>query len=107
MNTSQDESNQLKRMRLISSIEGATLILLVFVAVPMKHAFGIRQATSLMGPVHGLAFVVYIWMLIQTVSVIQFTKLEVIRMVAAAFIPFGGFYNERALAKRQHPARQI
>jgi len=63
-----DELSQLRRMRLASIAEGCTLLVLVFIAVPLKHLGGHPLATAIMGPVHGLAFLLYVWTLIQTVS---------------------------------------
>ena len=96
-----DELSQLRRMRLASIAEGCTLLVLVFIAVPLKHLGGHPLATAIMGPVHGLAFLLYVWTLIQTVSGADFSGTDVVRMVAAAFIPFGGFVNARALRRRQ------
>ena len=96
-----EELGQLRRMRLVSVVEGCTLLILVFVAVPIKHLGGYAIATSIMGPVHGMAFLLYVWTLIETVSSADFPRLDVVRMVVAAFIPFGAFLNERALRRRQ------
>lgn len=96
-----DDRKQLGRMRLASILEAATLAILVFVAVPLKHAFGMPQAVSIMGPVHGLAFLFYIWMLIQSHFQIGWTGREWVRMVLCAFIPLAGFVNERLLKHRQ------
>ncbi|MGR9168966.1 DUF3817 domain-containing protein [Rhizobium sp. KDH_Rht_773_N] len=96
-----EELSQLRRMRAVSLLEGTTLLLLVGVAVPLKHLAGYPVATRLVGPVHGIAFVLYVWMLIQTVSMGGWSRGETARMVLAAFIPFGAFLNERALARRQ------
>ena len=96
-----EERSQLRRMRAVSLLEGATLVLLLGVAVPLKHLAGFPVATSIMGPIHGIAFVLYVWMLVQTLSLGGWTRAEAARMVLAAFIPFGAFVNERALARRQ------
>ncbi len=96
-----EELSQLRRMRAVSLLEGTTLLLLVGVAVPLKHLAGYPVATRLVGPVHGIAFVLYVWMLIQTVSMGGWSRGETARMALAAFIPFGAFLNERALARRQ------
>jgi integral membrane protein len=88
-------------MRAVSLLEGTTLLLLVGVAVPLKHLAGIPVVTSIMGPIHGIAFILYVWMLVQTVSMGGWTLAAAARMVLAAFIPFGAFLNERALARRQ------
>jgi integral membrane protein len=96
-----EELGQLRRMRLVSIIEGCTLLILVFVAVPIKHLSGHAIATTIMGPVHGMAFLLYVWTLIETISGADFPRADVARMVVAAFIPFGAFLNERALRRRQ------
>ena len=96
-----EELSQLRRMRAVSLLEGTTLLLLLGVAVPLKHLAGIPIATSIMGPIHGIAFVLYVWMLTQTVSGGGWTRTAAAQMVLAAFIPFGAFVNERALARRQ------
>ena len=96
-----EEFSQLRKMRYVSLAEGTTLILLIGIAVPLKHLAGFPIATQIMGPVHGVAFVVYVWMLIQTVSMGGWSTSATAKMVIAAFIPFGAFWNERALARRQ------
>lgn len=88
-------------MRAASLAEGITLVLLVLVAVPLKHLAGYPAATAFMGPIHGLAFLIYVWMLIQTTSGGGWSKSETLRLMIAAFIPFGAFANERALARRE------
>jgi integral membrane protein len=99
--TSEEERRQLRRMRLASVLEATTLALLVFIAVPLKHVFGMPQFVSAMGPVHGLAFLFYIWMLIQSHFQLRWTGAEWLRMVAFAFIPLAGFVNERLLKRRE------
>ena len=96
-----DERRQLSRMRAVSLIEGSTLLLLVFVAIPLKHLAGCPIGTRIMGPVHGMAFLFYVWMLVQTVSAGGWSRAETLRMAVAAYIPFGAFWNECALARRQ------
>jgi integral membrane protein len=93
--------NQLRRMRLVSLLEGTTLIILVFVAVPLRHLGGYRIATTIVGPVHGMAFLVYIWMLVQTISGGFIPRGYALRLMVAAFVPFGAFFNERVLRKAQ------
>jgi integral membrane protein len=96
-----EERDHLRRMRIVSLLEGSTLLLLVLVAVPLKHLAGIPAATAIMGPLHGLAFLVYVWMLIQTTSSGGLSRSETIALLVAAFVPFGAFVNERVLARRQ------
>ena len=93
--------SQLRRMRAVSLIEGSTLLLLVLVAVPLKHVAGLPIATRIMGPIHGLAFLTYGWMLIRNVAAGGWSRADIAWLSIAALIPFGAFINERALARRQ------
>ena len=96
-----EDIRQIRRMRFASLLEATTLAILVFVAVPLKHLFGISLATAIMGPIHGLAFVFYIWMMIQTIMVGDWPKSTIARMLVCAFIPLAGFVNERLLRQQE------
>jgi integral membrane protein len=93
--------DQLRRMRLLSLLEGTTLAILIFVAVPLRHLGGYRGATIIMGPIHGTIFLLYIWMLVQTISGGSIPRRDALRLVVAAFVPFGAFFNECILRKAQ------
>jgi integral membrane protein len=93
--------SQLRWMRAVSLVEGSTLLLLVLIAVPLKHVADLPIATRIMGPIHGLAFLTYGWMLVRTVAGGGWSRADIVRLSIAALIPFGAFVNERALARRQ------
>ncbi|MFC0267789.1 DUF3817 domain-containing protein [Kushneria aurantia] len=83
----------MRRLRWISWLEGTTLLLLLVVAVPLKHAAGMPLAVSIMGPIHGVAFLLYLSALFRVVAMGGWDTTDVARMVLAAFIPFGAFIN--------------
>lgn len=87
------ELGQIWRLEAASLVEGSTLVLLLFVAVPLKHLGGWPAASSVLGPVHGLAFLFYVWTAIETASGGGWTRREVARLLLVAFVPFGGFAN--------------
>lgn len=99
------EYEQLRRLKIASIFEATTLVLLVCVAVPLKHVYGIPIGSSLLGPIHGIAFLVYIWMVTQTVSAGGWRFVEVTRLVVVAFIPFAGYLNIGWLQERAQKAR--
>ncbi len=96
-----EELRQIRRLRLAALLEATTLVLLVFVAVPLKHLGGLPQATAIMGPVHGLAFLFYLWAVMQAAGSGGWPKAVIARMVIFAFIPLAGFVNERLLWHQQ------
>lgn len=92
----------LRLLRAASLTEGVTLLALLGVAVPLKHAAGLPAAVSWMGPVHGLAFLGYLWAVFATVSATGgWRGAEVGRLVAVAFVPGGAFLNLRWLRRKE------
>ena len=94
------ELAQVRRLEIMSAAEATTLILLVCVAVPLKHLAGFPMGVRVMGPVHGLAFLGYVWMAVQTSAGGGWSAAETIRLLVAAFVPFGGFLNLPLLARK-------
>lgn len=95
-----DDSQPLRTLRILAFLEAATLIALVCIAVPLKHLAGYPIAVSVMGPVHGIAFVLYMWMVISTAASGLWRGSEVCWLVIAALVPFGGLISARRIARR-------
>ncbi|AMV48266.1 DUF3817 domain-containing protein [Paraburkholderia caribensis] len=91
----------LRNLRIMATIEATTLIVLVFAGVPLKHLGGMPGAVQLMGPVHGIAFVIYMWTVITSAASGRWRPSEVIRLTVAAIIPFGGCMNAAWLAHKR------
>ncbi len=91
----------LRRLRLMALIEGATLVCLIFVAVPLKHLLGISIGVRLMGPIHGVAFIAYAWAVMAAVSGGGWMPREIARLAVGALIPFASFINERWLMGKE------
>lgn len=70
--------------------EGSTLILLTCIAVPIKYFLGYPEIVVWMGPVHGVAFLVYIWLVLSVAAEEKWSAIESLRALVAAFIPLGG-----------------
>ncbi|MCJ9707577.1 DUF3817 domain-containing protein [Bordetella hinzii] len=101
------EYKQLKRLEKMSIIEATTLVLLVFIAAPLRHIMGWPYGSKLLGPIHGIAFLAYIWTALQTVAGGGWRQREVIRLFLVAFVPFGGYANIRWLRERAKALAEI
>lgn len=93
-------TDPLTRLRTAGLFEGTTLLFLLLVAVPLKHLAGYPGIVSVAGPVHGLAFVLYIVALVDNFSGGGWSRKEVLRTGLACLLPFGTFINDRYLAVR-------
>jgi integral membrane protein len=89
--SAQHQREQIRRLGIVSLLEASTLILLLFVAVPLKHLAGWPAAVAIAGPIHGLAFLAFMWLAIETAAAGECSKRDAARLVLMAFIPFGGF----------------
>ena len=79
----------LRHLRIAALVEGATLLMLVGVAVPLKHLAGWPLGVTVMGPLHGLAFLAYLWSLAQATADGRLPARDAARWLAAALVPFG------------------
>lgn len=81
------------RLRLFAFLESISLIVLVFVALPMKHLFHIPMLVKVMGPVHGSLFLLFVFNALN-VGIEQKWKFKEVtwKLLLACFIPFGLIY---------------
>lgn len=84
-----------------AQLEALTLLAHFCVAMPLKYLADVPQAVFLVGPVHGLAFILFVWFVIRAWSEGLVGPSGALRLVAGAFIPFGGFVCERWLRSQK------
>ena len=91
------------RLRLLGFLEGLSLLVLVFISVPIKHLMGVPQVSSILGPLHGVLFLLFIF---NTLSVGVENKWSfkqtTWKILLACMIPFGTFYIDREVLKPLH-----
>ena len=101
MHTPIDRTPQgLHPLRIVALIEGATLLALLGIAVPLKHLAGYSTAVTVIGPIHGVAFLLYFWMVFNVASSDGWTRGEIARLVVTAFVPFGALLNAGFLNRK-------
>lgn len=91
---------QLGRLRLIGYLEGISLLLLIFIAVPLKYWRQQPMLVKALGPIHGILF---LWFIISTISVgvekhWKFRQ-TTWKVLLACLIPFGTFYIDKHILK--------
>jgi len=81
------------RLRLYAFLEGVSLLVLVFVAVPLKYYFGNPFLVKSMGPIHGALFLLFVFNALRTGIEQQWKFKETTwKVLVACFVPFGTFY---------------
>jgi integral membrane protein len=94
-------STSLGRFRTISFIEGVSALLLFFVAMPIKYIGGIPEAVKYPGWVHGLLFVLYIFIMLETAISNRWSFKLIVLATLASIIPFGPFVFDRYFLKEE------
>ncbi|KPE50930.1 DUF3817 domain-containing protein [Chryseobacterium indologenes] len=89
------------RLRILAIMEGISLLILVFIAVPLKYGMENPGLVKLMGPVHGTLFLLFLFNTL-SVGVEQQWKFKETtwKVILACFIPFGTFYIDRKILSR-------
>jgi len=85
------------RLAKISFIEGVSLIVLVFVGMPLKYIFGYEIATKILGSIHGILWLVFLYILYQARKEFRLENSFTIKMLIFSVIPFGLIPMERLI----------
>lgn len=85
----------LKLFRVVAFFEGASLLLLLFFAMPMKYYFQEPIFVKTIGMAHGVLFVVYFFLAIMAKIELNWSFKKMGIICLASVVPFGTFYVEK------------
>lgn len=86
-------------LSILALAEGASLIALIGIAMPLKYFAGMPQAVRLVGMAHGLLFLGTTAMLLYVLSRSHISVLKGAGVFAALLIPFAGLWSHRMLMR--------
>jgi integral membrane protein len=92
-------STSLGRLRLAGFLEGASFLLLVGVAMPLKYFAGHPEAVRVMGMAHGVLFLAFVATIIQAHGDYGWPAKRSALLFLAALLPFGPFVADRKLLR--------
>ena len=91
-------------LRRAAIAEAVTLLALFCVAMPIKYIAGDPWVVSVVGPAHGLMFMVFLWFVVRSWAEGLINGMGAFRLFVGALVPLGGFINERWLRRRSSEA---
>lgn len=96
--------NNIGRLRIIGFLEGMSLLVLLFVAVPLKYYAGNPGMVKTLGPIHGALLLLFIFNTL-SVGVEQKWQFKTItwKVLLACIIPFGTFYIDHKILSKMQP----
>lgn len=89
------------RVRAVGLVEGISFILLLCVAMPLKHFAGMPEAVTVVGWVHGLLFMLYVGVAVYAASVRKLSRTSLLWALGAAVVPLGPFLIDRRLKREE------
>lgn len=92
----------IKLLRKIGVAEGASFLLLLLVAMPMKYYFGMPLAVKLTGSIHGFLFVTYVALAYYAKEVYHWPFKRFLLAFVSAWLPLGTFFFDGRLKIEQN-----
>lgn len=87
------------RVRWIALAEGVSFLVLLGIAMPLKHLAGLPLAVRYVGWAHGVLFVALMLVLAAAWGARKLSTGDAARVVIASLLPFGPFVLDRRLAR--------
>ncbi len=93
------------RLRILGILEGTSLLVLIFIGVPLKYMWHIPDLSRMVGTIHGALFLLFVFNTL-SLGVEQKWKFREItwKVLLASVLPFGTFYIDRKILARLEPA---
>ncbi|WP_188441576.1 DUF3817 domain-containing protein [Planktosalinus lacus] len=85
----------IKLFKIIAFLEGISLLLLLFIAMPLKYIWEMPQMVQVVGMAHGILFLGYIALAFMVYNELKWSLKTLAIVMIASIIPFGTFYIEK------------
>ncbi|TSJ47929.1 DUF3817 domain-containing protein [Fluviicola chungangensis] len=93
--------SKVDRLRLIGFLEGISLLVLLFIALPLKYSLGIPEFSKVIGTIHGALFLLFIFNTLSVGVEYQWKFKETTwKVLLACIVPLGTFYIDRKILRR-------
>ncbi|WP_233510896.1 DUF3817 domain-containing protein [Actinomadura craniellae] len=96
----------MSRYRVLANVVGVLLIVLIFIAVPVKYIGGEPIVSSIVSPVHGVLYMVYLVFAFDLYRRAGWPVSRMVSMVAAGLVPFLAFFVERRVVAEARAQQQ-
>lgn len=92
----------IQKLRSLALLEGLSFLLLLGLGMPLKYAAGIPILVQILGPIHGILFILYIAAVLQVTIERVWSVPRVLATLAAALVPFATFVLDRQLRNEDY-----
>ncbi|MFD2828147.1 DUF3817 domain-containing protein [Leeuwenhoekiella polynyae] len=89
----------IKAFQIISILEGISLLLILFVTMPLKYGFDNHGPNQVIGMAHGLLFLTYVVLAILVKYELNWNFKTLLIVLLCSIIPFGTFWMDKQYLK--------
>ncbi|WP_457644389.1 DUF3817 domain-containing protein [Persephonella sp.] len=90
----------LRKLTVISILEGISLVILLFVAMPLKYIGGYKIATLIVGSAHGILWLAFLYVLNEARIKNLLNRTDVIKFFILSVVPFGFIPMKKSISSR-------
>lgn len=77
--------------------EGISYLVLLFIAMPLKYFLDLPSAVRIVGMLHGILFVAFMFLILNLLVKKEFTFKQSVLAFLLSIVPFGTFYLRKIL----------
>jgi integral membrane protein len=91
-----EKLNAIRLLRRSGIAEGISFLVLLGIAMPLKYLADMPIAVKVVGWIHGVLFMVFIYAVIKVYRTLKWDPERIGRALIASVLPFGTFVADRA-----------
>jgi integral membrane protein len=89
----------LGRLRITGFLEGASFLILLLIAMPLKYFMHMPWAVKVVGMAHGILFILFIVLSVMATIRYQWSLKKMLLLWLSSLIPLGTFYADYKLLR--------
>lgn len=91
------DSESIKKFLTVGKLEGYSYLVLLFIAMPLKYLFDLPEAVKIVGMIHGVLFVAFMFRILLLMIEKEFNFKKAFYAFVLSLIPFGTFYLRKII----------
>lgn len=95
------QTNSIRLLRRVGLIEGISLLVLLFIAMPLKYFWHQPMAVKVIGWIHGTLFILFMVLAFRVYEQRGWPFKKLVMAFIAAFLPFGTFVFDKRLKEEE------
>lgn len=100
-NPSTSDAKLLQFLRILGIVEGISFLVILFITMPLKYIWEMKEPNLVVGMVHGVLFIVYCLLVLVVGYKFKWKFLTIFWALLASIIPFGTFVADKKIFKEE------